>query len=243
MLNVLLRRVLGAAIVAGGAAAATAGARYAASRRINAAERLGVALLDTQRLEEAARYSAGESEAALAACAAYLINVAHQAAEGISGPPAVDTIGFERKVSSERSNVTASVITTAHEPESRWQFEVEIPGVARVSGSRRLTSAKFTGTKVHMRTPDTVSIRFDNGYTASIESDLEFTSNLLQVIGQRTRLHGKASLSDNRSNVGRLQIDPNGEVIGTVTRGTDIVGRFEGSLLDGVTFRQYLGEN
>src|SRR5437868_12201209 len=98
MLNSILKKVVGATVIAGGAALLTAGGRYAASKRINAAEKLGEALLDTARLEEASRYSVSESEAALAGCAAYLINVAYQAAAGITGPPAIDAIGFERKV-------------------------------------------------------------------------------------------------------------------------------------------------
>ncbi len=239
MLNNILRKALGVAAVAGGAAVATVGARYVGSKRINAAERLGQALLETHRLEEASGYTSAESEAALAACAAYLINTAHQAAVGISGPPTIDAVGYERKIKSERGNAEATITTTAHEPESRWQFDVEFPGVVRVSGSRRLVSSRFTGPKIHMRTPDTVSIYFDNGYRARIESDLEFSANLLQVVGPRTQVFGSAHLSDNRDNVGRLQIEPNGEVSGTVTRGAEIVGRFEGSLTDGVTFRQY----
>ena len=103
MLNSILRKVVGVAAVAGGAAVATAGARYVGSKRINAAERLGLALLDARRLEEASDLVNNETEAALAACAAYLINVAHQAAAGITGPPAVDAIGFERKVTDDKS--------------------------------------------------------------------------------------------------------------------------------------------
>jgi hypothetical protein len=92
-----------------------------------------------------------------------------------------------------------------------------------------------------MRTPDTVSIRFENGYSANIESDLEFTTSLLQLVGPRTFVHGTASLSDNRGNVGRLRIEPGGAVTGTITRGTDIVGRFEGGLIEGLTFHQRVG--
>jgi hypothetical protein len=241
VLNSILKKALGAAVVAGAGAVGVAGARYAGSKRINAAARLGEALLDTGRLEEASRFTASESEAALAACAAYLINVAHQAAHGITGPPSIDPIGFERKVNGDRDGSSATIITTAHEPEARWQFDVEIPDVGRVSGSRRLASSKFKGPKVHMRTPDTVSIRLDNGYFASIESDLEFNGSLLPITAPRTQVFGSASLSDNRGNVGRLKIEGNGEITGTVTRGTEIVGRFEGSLGSGMTFRQYLG--
>jgi hypothetical protein len=241
MLNSILRKVAGAAILTGAAGLATAGARYAGSKRINAAEELGEALLYTARLEDAAKFSANESEAALAGCAAYLINVAYEAASGISGPPTIDAIGFERKVSAGKNqNGSSSVITTAHEPEARWQFEVEVPGTARISGSRRLKSSRFSGPKVHMTTPDTVSIRFDNGYVANIESDLEFSANLLALpLSAKTSVYGSASLSDNRGNVGRMRIEPNGEVTGTVTRGAEVVGRFEGTLAEGVTFRQY----
>jgi hypothetical protein len=90
-----------------------------------------------------------------------------------------------------------------------------------------------------MKTPDTVTIRYDNGYSARIESDLEFASNLLQVIGPRTQVSGVAHLSDNRGNVGRLQIEQDGAIGGTITRGSNVVGRFEGSLNEGLTFKQY----
>jgi hypothetical protein len=241
MLNSVLKKAIGVVAIAGGAAAATAGARYANSKRINAAERLGEALLETGRLEEASRYTAAESEASLAACAAYLINVAHEAASGITGPPKIDPIGFERKVKADRGAAEASVVTTAHEPEARWQFDVVAPGIARISGSRRLESSRFTGPRVHMKTPDTVSIRFDNGYAVNIESNMEFNGNLLAVpfAGPKTNVFGSASLSDNRGNVGRLRIESSGVVSGTVTRGAEIIGRFEGSLAEGLTFRQY----
>jgi len=242
MLSGLLRKALGVAAVAGGAAVATAGARYVGSKRINAAEKLGLALLDSRHLADAAQYGSEDSENALAGCAAYLINTAHQAAAGITGPPAVDAIGYERKIHSDKTGADATIITTAHEPEARWQFDVEIPGVARVSGSRRLSSSRFKGAKVQMHTPDTISIRFDNGYFASIESDMEFSGSLLITARPRTQVFGSASLSDNRGNVGRMKVASNGEVSGTVTRGPDVIGRFEGSLLDGVTFRQYLGQ-
>lgn len=239
MIGILLRQALRMAIVAGGAAAATAGARYINSKRINAAERLGKALLDVERLAEATRYVEQETEAALAACAAYLINVAHEAAAGISGPPALDPVGFERTLNSADGRTTVTVTTTAHQPEARWQFEVNIEGVGHVSGSRRLAASRFSGPRVHMSTPDTVSIRFQSGYAARIESDLEFSTNLLQLAGPRTHLVGKAHLSDNRGNVGTLDVAPDGTIGGTITRGSHVVGRFEGSLSQGLTFRQY----
>lgn len=238
MLISVLKKAVGLAVVAGGAAVAAAGVRYAGSKRINASERLGLALADVSHLREAARCSETESEACLAACAAYMINTAHQAAAGICGPPGLDAIGQERTVNGD-GNVVAHITTTAHEPESRWQFDLAAPGLGAVNGSRRLVTSRFSGPVVEMRTPDTISVRFENGYSARIESDLEFRSNLLQLAGPRTRVSGAASLSDNRGNVGRLRIEPEGEVSGTVTRGDSVVGRFEGSLTGGVRFRQY----
>ncbi len=240
MLHTIIRRALGVAAIAGGAAVAAAGARYATSKRINAAQRLGEALIETDRLADALKYSDLEPEAALAACAVYLINVAHDAASGISAPPTIDPIGNERKVTSFDGSITASVITTAHEPQARWQFEVDSPGIGRVSGSRRLISSRFTGPKVSMQTPDTVSIRLVNGYFANIESDLEFTGNIFAIplAGQVTTVFGGASLSDSHGNVGRLKIEPNGMVSGTITCGTEVVGRFEGSISEGIQFKQ-----
>lgn len=239
MLGLIVRQALKWAVFGAGAAAAAAGARYAGSRRINASERLGTALLDTERLVEAADLCASEPEAALAACAAYYVNLAHEAAAGISGPPALDAVGFERTVAGSDGKARATITTTAHTPEARWQFEMVHPGVARVHGSRRLSSAKFSGPRVRMRTPDTLSIHFESGYSARVESDMEFSANLLQVVGLRTHLEGVAHLSDNRGNVGMLEIKEDGEVTGTITRGSSTLGRFEGSLTEGLTFTQY----
>lgn len=239
MFGIILRQAVRMAVLAGGAAAATAGARYVGSRRINAADRLGHALVEADRLIEASEYCANEPEAALAACAVYLVNVAHEAAAGISGPPTLDPVGFERRITSADGRATATVTTTSHEPEARWQFEMTIPSVVRVSGSRRLAAARFAGPRIRMSTPDTVGVLYDNGYAARIESDMEFASNLLQLVGPRTQLYGIAHLSDNRGNVGRLEIGQDGVISGTITRGSHVVGRFEGSLTEGLTFRQY----
>ena len=59
------------------------------------------------------------------------------------------------------------------------------------------------------------------------------------IVGRTTAVFGTASLSDNRGNVGLLKIAPDGTITGTVTRGSDIVGRFEGTLREGMEFVQY----
>jgi hypothetical protein len=240
MVGSIIKRLIGAAVLAGGAAVASAGVRYASGRRTNASQRLAEALLDTARLEEALKYSEAEPEAALAACAAYLLNTTYLAADGITAIPTADPVGFQRTATSPRGRATVRVTTTAHEPEMRWQFELEILGVGRVTGSRRLLSSRFTGLHNRMRSPDTLSVRLENGYAANLESDLEFTNSLVALPGRSTSLAGTAALSDNRGNVGRLRIEPSGQVSGTVTRGPEIVGRFEGTLAEGLSFRQYL---
>lgn len=236
----ILKRLLGAAVLAGGAAAASAGLKYAAGRRRNASEVLADALLDTARLAEALRYSEAEPEAALAACAAYLLNTTYLAAEGITAVPAVDPVGFERVAASPVHHGTARVTTTAHDPEMRWRFDVEVPGVGRVTGSRRLHPERFKGLQQRMRSPDTLSVHLQNGYAANLESDLEFSNSLLALPGRARTVEGTVALSDNRGNVGRLRVEASGQVSGTITRGNEIVGRFEGSLSRGLSFRQYL---
>ncbi len=236
--NLIRNSVRVAAIASVGAATAAAG-RYFSSRRVNAAQRLGEALLEDDHLREAQRYSDTESEAALASCAAYLINAAHYASEGIVGPPANDPIGYERRVQHKGGGAFSSIITTAHEPEMRWQFQTEIPGIGQISGSRRLTNIGISKLSTQMKTPDTMSIRLPNGYSATLESDLKLSGPLLTVPWKKSTPHGVISLSDNKGNVGRLEILNGGQIQGTITRGSEIVGRFDGSLVNGLQFHQY----
>ena len=69
-----------------------------------------------------------------------------------------------------------------------------------------------------------------------MEAEFEITENLLTGF---KRLHGAATLRDNRGNVARLNIAHDGVVNGTITRDAHIVGRFEGKVATGITFRQY----
>ena len=84
MVNVVVRRALGVVALAGGAALLNASARYASSKRMDASQKLADALLQIDRLKEASEIPDNETEAALAACSAYLINVAHQAAHRVA---------------------------------------------------------------------------------------------------------------------------------------------------------------
>ena len=231
-------KTAGMGLLASGAFAAAAGIRYYTSRKINAAQKFGQALLDIERLEQAKSYIALEPEAALAASAAYLINTVFLAVEGMTGPPQIDAIGYERKVFSSDGSLCAIITTTVHSPEARWHFDLDIPNIARVSGSRRLGQAKLTGSRIRMETPDTVTIRFHDGYAVNIETNLAFSGSLVPLAGKDAQLIGSASLSDNRGNVGRFSIHEDGAISGSVTCGDKTVGRFSGSLQSGLTFRQ-----
>jgi hypothetical protein len=238
MLKKAILKTAGMGLLASGAFAAAAGVRYYTGRKINAAQKFGQALLDTERLEQAKSYIAQEPEAALAACAAYLINTVFLAVEGMTGPPHLDPIGYERKVLSSDGSHYAIITTTVHSPEARWRFELEIPNIAQVSGSRRLGQAKLIGSRIRMETPDTVTIRFVEGYAVNIETNLAFSGSLNPLAGKDAQLVGSASLSDNRGNVGRFSIHEEGAISGSVTCGDRTVGRFTGSLQSGLTFRQ-----
>lgn len=212
-------------------------ARYYGARKFNGAERLAEALLDSDRLHDAARSLPESTETVLAACAAYLVNVAYRAAEGqgLSGG-AEDPVGYSRTHRHPYTHAVTTVLTEANSPEHLLTYAVNIPEVGEVRGTRRVGGLHVTGLSPARPAPDTVQITLTDGYTAQLETDFEIAEYL--VTGQ-TRLYGTATARDNRGNVGRLNVGYDGSVTGTVTRETHVVGRFEGKLSTGITFRQY----
>ncbi len=225
------------ALMATGLMSAYVAARYYAARKINAAERLAEALLDSERLHEAARSLPDASDTILAACAAYLINVAYRAAEGQGiSSGAEDPIGYSRTHHHAYTHAVTTVLTEANSPEHLLTYAVNLPEVGEVRGTRRVGGLRVTGLSPARPAADTVQITLPYGYTAQLESELEIAEYL--ITGQ-TRLYGSATLRDNRGNVGRINISYDGAVTGTITRDAHIVGRFEGKVAQGVTFRQH----
>lgn len=220
-------------VAAGGGLVA---ARYIERRHINGAERLANALLDTGKLTNAARTLPDSTECVLAACAAYAVNMAYRAAEGVgSAGGEEDPIGYSRTHTHPYSHVVATVLTEANAPEQLLTYAVTIPDVGDVRGTRRV-GAVNAGLPPTRPTPDAIQFSLADEYSAQFESEFEVGEYL--VLG-RTRLTGAATLRDNRDNVGRLNIAPDGAISGTITRNARVIGRFEGNAAHGLYFSQH----
>ena len=217
--------------------ASVAGLRLLAARKINGAERLAEALLDTEKLHEGARGLPDAGETVLAACAAYVVNVAYRAAEG-QGLAGVqeDPIGYSRTHRHPYTHAVTTVLTESHAPDHLLTYAVTVPELGEIRGTRRVGALRVTGLSPARPAPDTVQISLAHDYTAQAETEFEIADYL--VMGH-TRLFGAATLRDNRGNVGRINIGFDGTVTGTVTRDARVVGRFEGKVAAGVTFKPY----
>jgi hypothetical protein len=219
------------------AGVALVASRYFSSRKISAAERLAEALLDTERLRDGAQKLPDHSEAVLAACAGYLVNLAYRAAEGVGLASGLeDPVGYSRTHSHPYTHATATILTEANGPEHLLTYAVTIPNVGEVRGTRRVGALHMSGMTMARPAPDTLQITLPEGYTAQLESEFETPEYLL--IG-RNHVFGAATLRDNRGNVGRLNISYDGTIAGTVTRDARVIGRFEGKAQHGLYFKQY----
>ncbi len=210
--------------------------RYATVRKLNGAERLAEALLDSETLHDAARSLPEASETVLAACATYMINVAYRSAIG-EGLTEEDPIGYTRPHQHPYSHATAKVMTESHSPEHLLTYAVDLPEVGEVRGTRRVGALHTSGSVITPSRPalDTTQITLAYGYTAQMESEFEIAD--YRITGQ-TRLFGAATLRDNQGNVARLNIAYDGGVSGTITRDAHVIGRFEGNINSGINFRQ-----
>src|SRR5438309_390874 len=178
------------------------GARYLSTRKVSAAERLCDALLDTEPLREAARDLAGKSEARLAACAKYMVDVCFRSADGWGiGTGANDPVGYTRLKTHRYTQGAASVLTEAHVPDHVLNYTVNVPDVAEVRGIRRHGPLTLNGLLPAYAVPETAQISLQDGYTAQIESDLHVTE---AFVTGRARMYGALTLRDSEGNVGRL---------------------------------------
>lgn len=220
-----------------GAAVYLVASRYLGTRKISAAACLAEALLDTDPLERAARNLPDSPETALAECVAFMTTTAYHAAEGLgkaSGPD--DPVGSSQTQTHTYSGARAVVLTEANHPEQIHTYTVTVPDLGLVRGTRRVLSMRLAGLHPVRPTPEAVQISLKDDYTAQIESELEATDYL--VTG-KNRIHGVVTMRDNRGNVGRLTVEHNGSLVGTITRGERIVGRFTGQIESGVKFQPY----
>lgn len=224
------------ALLAGAAVGGLIASRYFVARRVNPGERLADALLDTAPLSEGCHYLSDAPEKALAACASYLAHVAYRATETLgTSAKSEDPVGYSRTHTHPYTQVTATVLTEATTPELKYTYAVQIPKVGEVRGTHTVGPLRVSGLSPVRPITDIVQITLAEGYTAQIETEFEAADFL--VTG-RSRLFGAVTLRDNVTNVGRINIAPDGSVTGTVTRDNRIVGRFDGQIGAGIHFRQ-----
>lgn len=222
------------ALAAGAAISGLVTVRYLTTRKTSASELLAEALLDTSRLEDASRNLAGSSESALASCASYFLGVSYRAAEGLGmAKGQYDPVGFNRTKAHSFTLAHAAVITEAHAPRHILTYSVIVPEVGEMHGTRTIGSLQIEGIFPAYSSPDTAQITLLNGYTAQLETDFRSTDSFLSG---STRLIGSAALRDNHGNIGRLNVSAEGNITGTITRDSRIVGRFNGTILSGIRF-------
>jgi hypothetical protein len=231
------REVVKVALIASTLAGGVAAARLLSGRKEDPAQRFTEALLATERLREAAKQMPDASERLLAACAAYLLDVAYHSAEGLRARGGTeDAIGKSRTRVHPYTHAAATVLTEALAPEHVLTYAVTLPEAGEVRGTRHVGGLHISGLAPARPLRDTTQIALEDGYTAQLESELEIGEYL--VTG-RTRLFGQMTLRDNRDNVGRLHIGYDGAVSGTITRESRVIGRFQGRITDGLQFKQY----
>ena len=225
------------AIVLSAATAGLVAARYLESRKINGAERLSDALLHTQKLRDAAEKLPTSTAQVLAACAAYIVDVAFQAAEGLgSVNKAEDPIGFSRTRAHPYTGAAVTVLTEATGTEQILTYAVTIPDAGEARGTRRVGGMKISGLSPARPTPDVAQISLKHDYTAQIETEFEVADYLLTG---KTRMFGKAHLRDNQGNVAQITIGYDGVISGSVTRDNRVIGRFDGKVAQGLNFKQF----
>ncbi len=239
MNNILIRipKFGQVALVLSAATAGVVAARYLESRKINGAERLANALLHTQKLRDAAEKLPDTTAPVLAACAAYFVDIAFQAAEGLgSAAKTEDPMGFSRTHTHPYTGAAVTVLTEAAGTEQLLTYAVTIPEAGEVRGTRRVGGMKISGLAPARPTPDVAQISLKHDYSAQIETEFEVADYLLTG---KTRMFGKAHLRDNQGNVAQITIGYDGAISGSVTRENRVIGRFDGKVAEGLNFKPF----
>ena len=224
------------ALIVGAGAGALIATRYLGARKINSAERFADALLDVERLKSAALHLDENPSAVLAGCAAYWVNVAAFAAQGIGTPGSEDDpVGYSRTHTHPYTHATSTVLTESYTPEHRLIFAVAIPELGEIRGARGIGSMKMSGLAPARPVPDALQITLKDGYTAQIVAEFEVAD---YMVTGKSRLFGALTLRDNRDTAGRVNIAFDGAISGTVTREAKVIGRFNGTLANGLNYQQ-----
>lgn len=223
------------ALVASGLAGVAVATRIYLIRGSGGRERLADALLDTERLHDVLREPGAPAEQLLTGCASYFLGVVWRAAGAQS---LYNSGGDEIGTSLTRKNpYTRGVTTILTESASAGQiytYAVSVPESGEMRGTRRVGPFQLTGLAPGRHTTDTAQITLPAGYIAQIEADFHAAEFLLTG---RTRVRGALVLRDNQSNVARVNVSYDGALAGAITRDGRIIGRFDGSVASGLTYK------
>ncbi len=229
----VVKTALGASILISGLYAF----RQFGAKREGVAARLADGLIDSESLRTAVDDAANRPERALAACATYVVRVAKHAGEylGVRGAEE-DPAGYSRSASHPYTRASVTVLTESVEPDRILTYAASLPHIGDVRGTRTVGPVHMTGIVPARHTPDAMHITLEGGYGVQVETRFETSDYLLTGRG---RVFGNATLRDSQGNIALINIGLDSGVAGTVTRGTQVVGRFGGNASHGIYFTPY----
>jgi hypothetical protein len=226
-------------LLAGTAAAVVTG-RLMRKRSSGPSERLAAAMLDTTLLESARRDSHAAPLLAITACAGYIVHLLEESAadSGLARSTA-GAVGTSSKVVHPYSGATASVFTQQVQPDEELVFKLDFNGVCHVRGARTVGPVRLAGITPSRRVHDLVQIDLGEQYTVQIETDMSVADF---VATGSNRIQGDMTLEDGCGNAGRLTVQGDGSVTGPLRNGSQVFGRFAGSIAGGIQFLSFHNE-
>ncbi len=219
------------------AALGSVAARAISVRRICPAQSLADALLVTDSLPGAPIATGLLPEQLMTSCASYLVQVNIAAAgQGLLGAQE-DVAGRSRSASHSYSGAVSTVLTESAKDDQILTYAVNIPAVGEVRGTRRVGPLNLGHVPPTRTMMDTMQITLQDNYTVQMETDFQAAENVFLA---HCRPSGPAVLRDNHGNTARIFLNNDGQVTGTVTRDSHIVGRIEGTASSQLSLRPSL---
>ena len=175
----------------------------------------------------------------LAACAAYFVDVAFQAAEGLGSAAnkAEDPTGVQPDAHPPLHR------SRRHRPDRSGRRGAIIDLRRHDSRHRRSARNPARGKHENFRpVPRPPNARCRANFPESTITPRKSKRNLkspITCITGKTRMFGKAHLRDNQGNVAQITIGYDGAISGSVTRDNRVIGRFEGKVAEGLNFKQF----
>jgi len=220
-----------------GTAAAIVTGRLLRKRNSGPSERLAAALLDTTLLESARRDAHLKPLEAITACIRYIAHLMKESTADSGLPRSTpDASGSSFRMSHPYSGAEACVFTQRTRPNEELVFTMEFSGICSLRGARTVSPMRLAGLTPSRKVHDQVQIDLGDQYTIQIETDLSVADF---VATGSNRIQGDMTIEDGRGNAGRLTVQPDGSVTGSLRNGVMLLGRFSGSLAAGIEFLSF----